>query len=286
MRVKLMRQISTLTTSTFLIVCFLSNRTWGQNMPMESKPVARAFTDRAAATPVLPKSVNKDWYGQAVANISNREYNIRTFDQPDVYAAVNHAQHLSYVFTDRGYAVKNFNEDGSAKDTWRVQLLVAGIGRKGSISTRHLRKSGLTGDRSLSFDYGDYLLTYNNGNEGMEQQFILNKRPAGKGGLQIEMALGGDLQASIGDKDQLLLCRNGDKRSARLVYDQLKVWDKNKKILPAHMSLIGKRLVLSVDDRNAVYPLTVDPLNHVPGWNGVGISMGGTVSVAAPMLYG
>ncbi|HXO77109.1 MAG TPA: integrin alpha, partial [Puia sp.] len=78
----------------------------------------------------------------------------------------------------------------------------------------------------------------------------------------------------------------GDKRSARLVYDQLKVWDKNKKILPAHMSLIGKRLVLSVDDRNAVYPLTVDPLNHVPGWNGVGISMGGTVSVAAPMLYG
>ncbi|HTI91779.1 MAG TPA: T9SS type A sorting domain-containing protein [Puia sp.] len=281
-----MRQISTLTTSTFLIVCFLSNRTWGQNMPMESTPVARAFADRAAATPILPTSVNKDWYGQAVANISTREYNIRTFDQPGVYAAVNHAQHLSYVFTDRGYAVKNFNEDGSVKDTWRVQLLVAGIGRKSSVGVRHLRKSGPTGDRSLSFDYGDYMLTYNNGNEGMEQRFILNKRPAGNGGLQIEMAVGGDLQAAIGDKDQLLLCRTGDKRSARLVYDQLKVWDKNKKILPSHMSLTGNRLVLSVDDRNAVYPLTVDPLNHVPGWNGIGTGMGVTVSAAAPMLYG
>ena len=286
MRVKLMRQISTLTTSTLLIVCFLSNRTWGQNMPMESKPVAKAFADRAAATPVLPNSVSKDWYAQAVATISNREYNIRTFDQPGVYGAVNHAQHLSYVFSDRGYAVKNFNENGSLKDTWRVQLLVAGVGRRGSVSTRHLRKSGLTGDRSLSFDYGDYVLTYNNGNEGMEQQFILNKRPAGRGGLQIEMALGGDLEASIGDKDQLLFCSTGDTKTIRLVYDQLKVRDKNKKILPAHMSLTGNRLVLSVDDRYAVYPLTVDPLNHTPGWNGVGTGMGVTVSVAAPMVYG
>jgi|GEM_PF-1669438 len=286
MRVKLMRKISTLTTSTFLIICCLLNRTWGQNMPMDSKAVTTVFADRAATTPVLPSSVTKDWYGKAVATISEREYNIRTFDQPGVYGAVNHAQHLSYVFTDRGYAVKNFNEDGSLKDTWRVQLLVAGIGRKGNLSTRHLQKSGLTGDRSLSFDYGDYALTYDNGNEGMEQRFILHKRPAGRGGLQIEMALGGDLQAGIGDKDQLLLCSNDDKKTIRLVYDQLKVWDRNKRLLPAHMSLDGNRLILSVDDRGAAYPLTVDPLNHTPSWNGIGGGMGVTVSVAAPMVYG
>ncbi len=286
MRVQLMRQISTLTTSIFLTVCCLSNRTWAQNMPMESKPIAAAFADRAKTTPILPQSVTSDWYGQAVAAISGREYYIRTADQPDVYAAVNHAQHLSYVFTDRGYAVKNFNEDGSVKDTWRVQLLVAGIGRKGSIATSPLKTSRATGDRSLRFDYGNYALTYNNGSQGMEQRFILNKRPAGKGGLQIEMALTGDLQARVDENDKLLLYKTGDPRAVRLVYDQLKVWDKNKKLLPAHMDLDGNRLLLSVDDRGAVYPLTVDPLNHTPSWNGIGSGMSVNVSVATPMLYG
>lgn len=286
MRVKLMRQISTLTTSTFLIFCLLSNRTLGQNMPMESKPIAAAFSDRAKIAPVLPKSVSRDWYSQAVATLSEREYNIRTFAEPGVYAAVNHGQHLSYVFTDRGYAVKNFNEDGSDKDTWRVQVLVAGIGRKGSAPTDRLKTSIKTGDRSLRFDYGRYALTYNNSEEGMEQRFIVYKRPAGKGGLEIEMSLTGDLQASIGGKDQLLFCKTGDAAPIKLVYDQLKVWDRNKKILPARMSLAGNRLVLHVDDKNAVYPLTIDPLNHTPLWNGIASGMGVTVSASTPMLYG
>lgn len=54
----------------------------------------------------------------------------------------------------------------------------------------------------------------------------------------------------------------------QLVYDDLKVWDANGKTLSAHMELNNNGDILSivVDDKHAVYPVTVDPLNKTPEW--------------------
>jgi hypothetical protein len=45
-----------------------------------------------------------------------------------------------------------------------------------------------------------------------------------------------------------------------LGYDELHAYDSRGQALPARLALTGKRLSLMVDDRAAVYPVTIDPL--------------------------
>ena len=45
-----------------------------------------------------------------------------------------------------------------------------------------------------------------------------------------------------------------------LGYDELHAYDSRGQALPARLALKGERLSLIVDDRAAVYPVTIDPL--------------------------
>ena len=45
-----------------------------------------------------------------------------------------------------------------------------------------------------------------------------------------------------------------------LGYDELHAYDSRRQALPARLALKGERLSLIVDDRAAVYPVTIDPL--------------------------
>jgi hypothetical protein len=230
----------------FLFPLLISART--QSQQMSSKP--------------LPKGIAKGWYSEAVAKIEDKEYAVRALDPPGLYGAVNHVQHLGYWFNGQGYAVKNFNEDGSAKGIWLTKFVLTGLGRKGNARNSDFVAAISTGDHSVRMDYCDYSITYDNEKPGMEQSFFLRKRPAGTGRLEIVMELKGDLASRIGKDGQLLLYTPGHPEDVKLTYDQLTVWDRNNKKLPAVLSLKGRRLMLTIDDRTAVYPVTVDPFAH------------------------
>ncbi|HEY4060882.1 MAG TPA: T9SS type A sorting domain-containing protein [Puia sp.] len=237
----------------------------------------------------LPKGVSSGWYSQAVAKIEDREYFINPLDHSGTYGAINHAQHLGYCFTDEGYGVRSFNEDGSTKNTWQTRFLLTGIGRNGRLCRQPLLGTSRTGDHSLQYDHKEYAVLYDNEKPGMEQSFLLKERPAGAGPLQIVLGLQGDLDARIGSAGELLLFTAGHPQDLRLVYDQLHVWDKNKRKISAHMSLgSNRRLILTVDDRAAVYPVTVDPFAHGPSqaFSVQNILNSGVADVTAHVLYG
>ncbi|MBS1663496.1 MAG: FG-GAP repeat protein, partial [Bacteroidetes bacterium] len=212
---------------------------------------------------VLPSGVPGDWYAKAVAALEDREYAITSLESAGVYGAINHAQHLGYWFTADGYGVKNFNEDGSVNNIWQAQFLMAGIGREGRLRHSQMIKASQQGGHGLRMDHGDYAVLYDNQKAGMEQSFLIRKRPAGNSSLQVVLKLEGGLSARIGEGNALQLYTTGHPEDIKLVYDQLKVWDRNHRLLPAKMRLTDdKKLVLIVDDRNAVYPVTVDPFAH------------------------
>src|SRR5882762_9137995 len=96
-------------------------------------PVAFELANRNANTQILPRGISKSWYNDAVAKIEEREYLIRTTDRSGSFAAVNHAQHLGYLFSEKGYIVSNFNDDGSEKGVWRTNFIFEGIGRNGQL---------------------------------------------------------------------------------------------------------------------------------------------------------
>jgi hypothetical protein len=101
---------------------------------------------------------------------------------------------------------------------------------------------------------------YANGPLGLEQGFTLRRRlpRSGPGSLTLEL---GDLPSSVhGDVTDagrgLLLTRRG---SVLLRYSGLVAVDRDGRSLPARIALWGRRVLVRVDDRGAVYPLRIDP---------------------------
>jgi FG-GAP repeat/Secretion system C-terminal sorting domain len=236
----------------------------------------------------LPHGVSSGWYSKAVAAIEDKEYDMKALAIPGAYAALNHGQHLGYWFTKSGYGVRGFNEDGSTKSVWEAQFLLEGVGRRGLLQFPAAATPSRTGAHRLDFDYGDYAVLYDNEKPGMEQSFLVKKRPAGEGALHIVLQIGGDLDAKVGADDALLLSARGNPEDTHLVYDQLKVWDNNRRQLAAHMRLNGRRLTLTVDDRGASYPLTVDPFSHGASaiYTVQGILNSGINDISVHTLYG
>ncbi|HVU56326.1 MAG TPA: T9SS type A sorting domain-containing protein [Puia sp.] len=218
-----------------------------------------------AETQILPHGISKSWYNEAVVNIEEREYFIRTLEPPGVFGAVNHGQHLTYLFNTDGYTVTNFNDNASGAGLWSNRFVIAGMGRNGGFHNGTLRSVQQIGDLELHYDYDSYTIDYSNRREGMEQTFLIKQRLRGRHALEIAIDLDGDLQARLSGQDQLLLFKD-DPQNVKLVYDQMKVWDRKGARLPARIHLTGPRSFrLYIDDSRAVYPITVDPLNHTPG---------------------
>ena len=98
--------------------------------------------------------------------------------------------------------------------------------------------------------------------EGLEQGFTLAAPPAGKRQgewLRVALSVGEGWRASLrGDKQSAFFERQAD--GLRLGYDQLQTYDAQGRTLPARMELAGDTLALVVDDAQAVYPLTIDPI--------------------------
>lgn len=76
--------------------------------------------------------------------------------------------------------------------------------------------------------------------------------------LRLVMAVSGDLAPVTDAAEQRLELRDAAGRAV-LAYEKLKVWDATGTELPARMETGEGRVILSVDDSTACYPLIVDP---------------------------
>jgi hypothetical protein len=137
----------------------------------------------------------------------------------------------------------------------------------------------------ITYRSGNLTETYANGPLGLEQSFVVERGASGR--VTIPMTLGGNLRASLAS-GAVLLTGAG----TTLRYSGLVATDARGRRLPAAIHLNGHRLLLSVDARNAVYPLRVDPfvasgnLNEAnPPSDHFGYSAavsGSTIAVGAP----
>ncbi len=121
-------------------------------------------------------------------------------------------------------------------------------------------------DSYLKYDFNKYDVEYISNASGLRQNFIIKERPEGSNDLQLSLSVSGDLRPEFTKRSALLFYDKKHKKPV-LQYDDLVVWDANHKKLDAFMRQ-GKahELLITVDDRNAVYPVTVDPLTHSSEW--------------------
>lgn len=133
-----------------------------------------------------------------------------------------------------------------------------------------LRFAGSSGDSTVETS-GSHRVTYRhgqgisewfeNGMQGIEHGFTFESRPqeqGAKGPLRVDLELEGATALPGESADQLhFLNESGE---AILSYTSLKAWDARGTALPATMAAIDGDIRLQVDDRSAVYPVTIDPL--------------------------
>lgn len=100
---------------------------------------------------------------------------------------------------------------------------------------------------------------YTAGPLGIEQGFTLAHRPAGASahGLTLALAVGGSLRAQAAGSDVNFLGSRGE-IAAR--YGGLTAVDATGRHLSSALSVDGGRVVISVNDSGARYPITIDPL--------------------------
>jgi len=99
-----------------------------------------------------------------------------------------------------------------------------------------------------------------NDQRGLEHGFTLARRPQGANGtLQFHFDVRGTLRPRVRDEGRTVAFANSD--MAVVTYSGLKVTDSGGRELPARFHQAGSgALRLEVDDSEAVYPLTVDPI--------------------------
>ncbi len=119
-------------------------------------------------------------------------------------------------------------------------------------------------DNNLTSENRDLMIESINNSQGMRQNYIVKNKPNGNGELMVNIAVTTNMVTSI--KNDVITFELKDSKHTQIFsYSDLNVWDVNNKPLEAHMSLIktsngNDKITLIVNDKNAHYPITIDPI--------------------------
>ena len=134
----------------------------------------------------------------------------------------------------------------------------------------------------------------------MRQDFIIKQKPAGEGKLRVDLTAETELKMIVGADALMFKNEAGEEK---MKYTALKVWDANGKPLRAYFEknnyelgiknyelnnadrsigrgipnsefLIPNSFSIVVNDAEAVYPVTIDPLSTTASWTQSGTQAG------------
>ena len=167
-------------------------------------------------------------------------------------------RHGSSLLAQGGGIQGSFSASGAslrvAKGTLDLSLAAVGHGQ-------HLQPVAAAApspaDSQVLYRQGLIGAFYRSGAYGLEQGFTVQRRPQGNSGsLVLSLGIGGSLIGAQTSSEIMFRTQAGAKA---LQYGQLSAVDATGRRLPAVMQLRNRTLELRIDDRNARYPLRIDP---------------------------
>ncbi|HEX7905729.1 MAG TPA: integrin alpha [Chitinophagaceae bacterium] len=219
-----------------------------------------------SASTDLPDGVSADWFSKASAVIREMEYEFYPAPQNDHFRVANPKNHIHFLVEPLGYSVREIG-DKKEGPGWEVNFIFNGIGREKESLVTAPAFGVIKKKNAITYHAAAIDIEYINNADGLRQNFIIHERPTGKGRVMISLALQTDLEVAV-DNKRMFFHTAANAKDVKLYYEDLKVWDANGQNLFAQMQLDKKSGILSivVDDKNAAYPITVDPLNKTPEW--------------------
>ncbi len=216
-----------------------------------------------------------NWYADVIKNIEASEYEIHKDDKREIYAAPNRQQQLRASFTYNSFTLRPRSTD----QTWILIMQLSGIyADKALVAKPDKKDLPVIGSNKIVFNNTNFSTEYINSKEGIRQNFIIIKKPAGKSQtININLQTNKDWYVNkVHDKELHFAKVEGDQLSKKITYNSLKVWDANNKELDAKFVVNKKHdaFEIEVNAENAVYPITIDPLSASPATTLNGITSG------------
>ncbi|MDO9042258.1 MAG: integrin alpha, partial [Desulfocapsaceae bacterium] len=247
----------------------------------------------------LPQGVGQDWWGQVQEQIAKDEYSIHWNEEQAAYSSPNRSQNLRFTYRHDGFSVKPRvtklplfdvadtalkEEDKKYKEIadWQIGFGLYGYG-KGNVAGKFGGKDLVVSGNKAEVGDEHLAISFFNDKEGMRQNFIVKKRPEGGDHLQVGLNLATSLTQEVSANGVLFRLADGQEV---MRYNGLKVWDNTGRELASHFRPGGRlcSLIIEVDDHDAVYPVTIDPLSSTAAWTAesdqVSANFGGSVSTA------
>jgi hypothetical protein len=224
------------------------------------------ISSASAQSPHPDSGESSAWSARIRGDIEREEYVYSALvDEPGVWSAPNRSQDLRTRVSRAGLEVfprqTGANGVGAA---WRLVLRTASFGRVGSERELDAASASMRGNR-IELDHGLLTEWFVNDERGIEQGWTIAERPRGVDPLWIGLEFRGELALRVeaGGRSAVLVDPCGE---ATLRYRDLVVFDASGRELDAQITSSPDGVGIRIDDTNASYPVTVDPLLTGPAW--------------------
>jgi photosystem II stability/assembly factor-like uncharacterized protein len=222
--------------------------------------------------------IDQDWYAGAMEQIEKEEYNISYSEGLGAYQSPNRANNIRFIYHKDGFTAVMRDLKNETSEDWKIKLRITNYDLQMNNGIIAEGNKAYTENESIRIDYV-------NTKEGMRQDFIIKKKPEGENKLKLNLTADTKLKLIVG-ADALMF--KDEKGIDRMKYSALKCWDANGKELRGYFENSYKLQVSSfklkdgnlkssihdqksfaivVNDEEAVYPITIDPLSTSPSWS-------------------
>jgi len=250
----------------------------GSEQPAEQQPSAMfsptLFVQDGPERPDLSTTdfFEEDRMAQIKEAIAMSEYHISFQEKPACLQSPNRAQDLRINYYTDGFSLTPRIEG----ERYHTQLRVRSVGRKDHEWTPSRSATITANEHHAEADHGTFKIMYENNERGMRQDFLVKERPEGSGPLNVNLRYEGDLMVTQTGEDDILFSSIDifGNPVSEVWYKDLLAWDANNEPLHAWASIEADAIVLHVDDANAEYPVTIDPLSTTATWTGEGNQAG------------
>ena len=231
------------------IGCGVRDRAQTPDPALDVDASAKAVAAEPASAPSTTMS--------RLQSAAGRDYHFAQATGGAGWIATNAAHQFTARFAAGGFSIAPTTPSSQATPwTWSMKLL--GLHRGDATVATAEPTARAQANRLTYVREGGVSEWYVHGPRGLEQGFDVASRPAGDGDLVVELDTAG-LAPQLTSDGKTIELRDGKGRAV-LWYGELAVRDANGRTMPARLTIDGAHIALRVSDREARYPLVIDPL--------------------------
>jgi hypothetical protein len=232
---------------------------------------ANCFIETPKTIPAVDTSQLKQssWYATAMKNMEQGEYHFKKVEKTNNYSTPNRKNNLRFYYDENGFSVEPRTTQipiGEFNATKRPDEIKYKTIANWKVAFNLDKKQIGKGAWQVNGNKAEYItdnitVQYINNEEGMRQNFIVQKPLPGNKNLKLHFSVKTTLAQRF-SSDRLQFANK--KSGTVLNYEQLKVWDADGKPLDAAFEKSNNDYCIHVNTQNASYPITIDPLSTAP----------------------